>query len=320
MKMKCKLCKINVADQTGSHITSAFLLTSQIGKRGEEKEFLITTNPDQDYTINQGGKGLIEDNIFCRDCEKRMGIVESLFATEITHKIEKKQFEQNFVRKDYENSEFYELHSKRLNPIVFQLLIQLNIWRASISTQPLYSLFKINDDLEERIRFNLDLFLPTITNFKISQSTNEWINSVDFCNTLFDFIPIAVIKAENIENKEITYEYYDNVSKTPYHIILNEYFILVFNNNQEWTDNFFNLKEDFNKRTIINKSYSEPIIGIVTNERYFKTINKIKGLAVNQRLVNTKKHIIEESYREKIPITYKSFKKKVNEKVNRMKM
>ena len=90
--MKCKLCKNRVADQTGSHITSAFLLSSQIGKRGEERGCLITTNPEQDYSKNKGDKGIKEDNIFCRDCEKRLGVIKSLYAIEITQKIEEKQF------------------------------------------------------------------------------------------------------------------------------------------------------------------------------------------------------------------------------------
>lgn len=50
--MTCRLCERKEADQTGSHITSAFLLASQIGKRGQEKGFLLTTDPSQDYTKN----------------------------------------------------------------------------------------------------------------------------------------------------------------------------------------------------------------------------------------------------------------------------
>lgn len=88
--MTCRLCRKKQADQTGSHITSAFLLTSQIGKRGEERGFLITINPNQDYSQNQGDKGIKEDYIFCRDCEKRLGIIESISATEITQKMEEK--------------------------------------------------------------------------------------------------------------------------------------------------------------------------------------------------------------------------------------
>lgn len=317
--MKCRLCKNKDADQTGSHITSAFLLTSQIGKRGEERGFLITTNPEQDYSENKGDQGIKEDYIFCRDCEKRLGVIENLYATEITHKIEQKQFEQNFEKIEFNNN-FYKLHSKRLNSVVFHLLIQSNIWRASISIQPVYNHFKLNDELEERMRFNLDLFLPQVIDFKIAQSTKDWINLVHNCNDLFDFIPISVIKAENIENKEMTYEFFDNVSNSPYHIILNEYFILVFNKNKDWTDNFFDLKEDFDMKKIINDKYEDPKIGIVTNERYFQTINKIKNLAVKQRLMKIKKQSIDELYRHGIPITPETVKQMVMKKVNEIKI
>ena len=53
---KCKLCLKKEANQLGSHITSAFLLSSQIGKRGEEKGFTISTDPNQNYGQDVGAE------------------------------------------------------------------------------------------------------------------------------------------------------------------------------------------------------------------------------------------------------------------------
>lgn len=116
--MKCNLCDIKEADQTGSHITSAFLLASQIGKRGEENGYLITTNPEQDYSKNQGDAGIKEDFILCRGCEKRLGIIESIYATEITKKIEDEKYVQNFERIDFENGH-YKLGCKKYPQLLF---------------------------------------------------------------------------------------------------------------------------------------------------------------------------------------------------------
>lgn len=317
--MKCTLCKIKDADQTGSHITSAFLLTSQIGKRGEERGFLITTNPEQDYSKNQGDIGIKEDFLFCRGCEKRLGIVESIYATEITQKIEGKQFKSNFEKTELKNN-FYKLDCKRVHPIAFQLLIQSNIWRASILEQPLYAHFKLSTNLEDRIRFNLDLFLPTIVDFKVSQTEKEWTKSIEKNKELFDIIPLAIIKAENIENKEMTYEYFDNLSKSPYHAILNEYFILLFDNSIKWNDDFFDFRNEIELNKIINNNVYHSTICIIPNDRYFQTIEKIKAFAVVQRLQKIEKQSIEELYKQGIPITAETVKQMVIKKVNEIEM
>jgi len=313
--MKCHLCKINGADQTGSHITSAFLLTSQIGKRGEERGFLITTNPDQDYSKNQGDKGIKEDFLFCRNCEKRLGIVESIYATEITQKIEQKQFENNFEKIVLKNG-YYKLNCKEVHPIAFQLLVQSNIWRASISEQPLYGHFKLSENLQERIRFNLDLFLPTIIDFKLALTEKEWTKSIEKCKDLFDNIPLAIIKAENIENKEMTYEFFDNVSKYPYQAILNEYFIFVFENSLSWLDDFFEFKNELDLTSIINDNLEQSTICIISNERYFQTVKKIQSLAVSQRLQQIEKQSIAELYRHGIPITTETVRQMIVKRIN----
>ena len=313
--MKCHLCKINGADQTGSHITSAFLLTSQIGKRGEERGFLITTNPDQDYSENQGDKGIKEDFLFCRNCEKRLGIVESIYATEITQKIEQKQFENNFEKIVLKNG-YYKLNCKEVHPIAFQLLVQSNIWRASISEQPLYGHFNLSENLQERIRFNLDLFLPTIIDFKLALTEKEWTKSIEKCKDLFDNIPLAIIKAENIENKEMTYEFFDNVSKYPYQAILNEYFIFVFENSLSWLDDFFEFKNELDLTSIINDNLEQSTICIISNERYFQTVKKIQSLAVSQRLQQIEKQSIAELYRHGIPITTETVRQMIVKRIN----
>ncbi len=292
---------------------SAFLLTSQIGKRGEERGFLITTNPNQDYSKNLRDKGIKEDFLFCRNCEKRFGMVESIYATEITQKIEHKQFESNFEKSLIENG-YYKLNCKRINPITFQLLFQSNIWRASISEQFLYKHFKLSEDLQERIRFNLDLFLPTIVDFKFAQSEKEWIKMIDGCKELFDVIPLAIVKAENIENKEMTYEFFDNLSKSPYHVILNEYFIFLFDKSLKWSDDFFDMRNEINLDQIINDNVEKSTICVISNERYFLTIEKIKSLAVEERLREIEKQSIDELFRHGVPITAETVKQMVIKK------
>lgn len=140
---KCRLCLINDADQTGSHITSAFLVASQIGKRGEEQSHVITTNPKQDYSENTGDQEIKEDYIFCRDCEKRISFIENIYSSEVTNKIENDRFVENFPMTQIENNKY--ISCIRINPIAFHLMIYSYIWRASISTNRIYQNLELRE-------------------------------------------------------------------------------------------------------------------------------------------------------------------------------
>ena len=303
------------ADQTGSHITSAFLLESQIGKRGEEEGYLITTNPEQDYSQNHGDTGIKEDFILCRGCEKRLGVVESIYASEITRKIENEKYVTNFKRQDLTNGH-YKLNCKKIYPIVFQLLIQSNIWRASISIQPVYSHFKLSSELEERIRFNLDLFLPTYQDNKITQSEKDWIKIIETCKDLFDSVPLAVIKAEKIEHKDDTFEFFDNLSKNPYHIMVNEYVIYLFDDTLIWNDDFFELQDELVLNDIINDIPDKAIITVISNERFMKIIGIIRDLAAQLRVQEIEKQCIRELISKGEPITPDILKQMIIKKVS----
>lgn len=311
----CKLCLKKEANQSGSHITSAFLLSSQIGKRELEKGFTISTDPNHKYMANIGAEDIKEDFILCSDCEKRFSQIESLFASTITQKIEKIEFEQNFEKCNLANGN-YTLRSKQLDTIIFHLLYQSIIWRASISTKPLYNHFKLAPELEERMRFNLDLFLPCFVNSQSIQTEKDWIKMIKKCKDLFDFIPLVVIKADNIENKEMTYDYFDSLSKEPYHAIINEYFIFTFNEGLLWIDDFFNMKNEFPYEEVINRDYSAPVIGVISNEKYFRVVKKIQDIMSVQLLYNALNQCVTEHEQSGTPLSSESLKECVAKKMN----
>lgn len=108
--MVCKLCQINEANQTGSHILSSALIShcvNQIGKDGRDQEFMFgfSQSGEQDFFVGQNVlpekieeyngeeltheeleknfNELIIDNYFCRSCEALFGEVESRFAQDL---------------------------------------------------------------------------------------------------------------------------------------------------------------------------------------------------------------------------------------------
>lgn len=139
---------------------------------------------------------------------------------------------------------------------------------------------------------------------------------VEACKDLFDSVPLAIVKAEKIENKNNTFEFFDETSKNPYHMIINEYVIYLFNHPLEWYDDFFELKDEFVLNDIINDMPDKAIITITSNQRFIQIIEKIRDLAVKQRLKETEEQCIKELISKGIPITPDVVKQMVVKKVN----
>jgi hypothetical protein len=286
-KSICNLCLVNEADQTGSHITSAFLLKSQIGKRGAEKAYILSDDPDQNYMENRGDQDIKQDFILCRECERRLSFLEGLYASEITQKIEEKRFSQNFVRVNLQTG-LYSLESKRLHPIVVQLLLQSNIWRAAISSQKTYDHFNPSDAIKETMRANLDICLPTYSEIENGLNPNNWNSSAQKLVGSFQSVDILVLKAENLQNKSMTYGYIHSKSENPYEIILNEYLLFVFEDSSQWQDDFFEFMDKTPTKELLMHSPNASKIGIITNQRFMKLIDKIKELALKKRRENAR--------------------------------
>ncbi|OFX89772.1 MAG: hypothetical protein A2W99_03835 [Bacteroidetes bacterium GWF2_33_16] len=318
MKQTCRLCKKNEANQTGSHITSAFLLASQIGKRGNEKSFLISTDPKQNYLEDRKDKDVKEDYILCSDCEKRLSFIENIFSAEITNKIEVEKYSQNYISVAAETGIY--LNCNKINPIAFHLFFYSVILRISISTQSLYNHFNLEAELEDELSFLLDLFLPVVINHKVAQSVDNWEKMVEYCQDLFSFFPYIVLKSRNQSNKTGNYQWYDNVSKEPYHLMLNEYIILPFFNSLVYEDDFFQLKDHISYVDFLNNSYDCVKLGILENELYESIIVDLQDQATSARLKEIRKEVIGNLIANNIPIDRATVDALVEMEVNKLNM
>lgn len=236
---------------------------------------------------NRGDQDIKEDFILCRDCERRLSFLEGLYANEITQKIEEKRFSQNFVRANLQGG-LYSLESKRLHPIVVQLLLQSNIWRAAISSQQTYDHFNPSDAIREAMRENLDSCLPAYSEIENGLNPNDWNSSAQELAGSFQAVDILVLKAENLQNKSMTYGYIDSKSVNPYEIILNEYLLFVFEDSSQWQDNFFEFKNEIPTEQLLMQGPNAAKIGIITNQRFMRLIDKIKELALKKRRENAR--------------------------------
>ncbi|QZE15532.1 hypothetical protein K4L44_06785 [Halosquirtibacter laminarini] len=104
---QCKLCNKKEADKKGSHMIPAFLINEAVNVSGQkgrdyELQFEISNIKDSEFYFGRGVQpkdieevvgeitdDIIEnnnnsnviDNIFCSECEKRLGELESLYAS-----------------------------------------------------------------------------------------------------------------------------------------------------------------------------------------------------------------------------------------------
>lgn len=312
MKKKCLLCKKNEANQPGSHLTSCFIVASLFGKRGEEKAYEIIADPNQDYFENKEASGIKEDYILCAGCEKRLSFVETYFSQELTNKIGEPKYSENFPITEIKDKHFSKfLSCKNVNSIAFHLLIYSIIWRASISNNPMFSGFKLESKVEENLRFVLDLYLPEYKDHNIVPKLKQWLKDLDNVPDFFTLYPYVILRAEeeDIDVSKLTEKeleewekrktknllYFAFEDNQPYHIILNEFIILVFFNEGkiDYTkQDYFELSDKYDLEGQMNKTNSPPKIGMLKHEDWSRINQKILDAVANQRIKNIRRECV----------------------------
>ena len=310
----CRLCKISKANQTGSHITSCFIVASVIGKRDEEKGFHFNSDPQNDYSDNRKANELKEDYILCLGCEKRLSFLESYFSQEFTNKVDREEFSQNFpitVLEDKYKTKYIECLN--VNPIAFHLLIYSIIWRASISSKESFKDFILPDHAAETIRQILDVFLPEYVNHTIDTKLKTWLREIIAVQDLFYLYPYSILKSEDeiVDISTMTKEekkewelrktknfiHFNFHEKHPYHIILNEYIILIFVDNEEIdfeTNDFFELSDKCDLTKSLNHEIMHPKIGVISHDHWVNVREKIFDIVKQQLIDNWRRLCIKE--------------------------
>jgi len=239
---KCKLCLIREANQTGSHIVSAFFVASQIGKRGKEEGYMMTTDPSQNYSENTGATHIKQDNIFCSQCEKRLSFLENTIAAEYTNKINDPKYADNFEIINVKGRSFIKL--KRLNSVAFLLFVYSILFRAHVSRTGLYSNFKIDDDLNEILRKNLDALLPEIIDHEIVEKRKDWIEGLSSAQDLVDVVDIVIIKPNGNIDHGANMSSYLPTAEGPFQMAANDHIIYVAKHREmpnQLLDDYFKL-------------------------------------------------------------------------------
>jgi len=271
----CIICDKNPADKKGSHILPHFLLKridNEEGSKKRDKEmgFLLSelhpssyfgraTKPETlkevygeitEERIEKNEIPLVEDNIFCSGCEKRLGEIESQYAETLKNGSEP-------------NDNYQNLDDSFLAFIFWTSIV----WRLSIAQK---SGFKLAESDEKRLKLILCQFL-SIDNYKLDDLKKEKI---------LHNISYKVLKSVNYSDTKSTVLFCHPELQNPYFFVIDE-FVLVFSIDKAISQTGF---ESIDKQLIIaevNTAFSgeiirsiEPVIIDGIQEYFYSELSK----------------------------------------------
>lgn len=271
--MKCLLCELNEADQTGAHIFPAWMVASAFDTEGRTRghEVIYTITPfdaplpfigrsiNETDVINQLGRGLQEneidemrnpiivDNLWCRSCERKFTTAEEYFLEFVHRKIIQNLPDDQITVEPISNANNY----------LIRLFFYSLLFRAHIS---------------KGLNFNLTLKtlnrIKNFLNYYLKETRHETlilINSSYRKDQIAKY-PLRCLKIVNIEPPS-GWVYLSDVHFKPYCLIINDYIIQFYGKGNQASfkpSSFFGIC-DIIRESVNVKNYKEDIfkLGII---------------------------------------------------------
>jgi len=229
----CLLCKKNEADQSGSHILTAWITASIFDQQGRNRDYelifkLTTLAQNENFfgrsvlpekieeelgreltdTEKENQKNdLVRDFIFCKICEKKFKVVEDYFKS-IHLELDKKIIPEN------------------IEPDITRLFFYSLLWRASVLK---FQNFSISEKINESLR--------NILNNNLEQTLNETIEKTTQDNTIRSY-PLAIIKTPKPEQTTSNLIFLHPSLSMPYMCFINDYIVLFYERNTHVNSRF----------------------------------------------------------------------------------
>jgi hypothetical protein len=223
--MLCKLCNINKANQTGSHIIPSFLLTrifNDEGEKGRDKALGFTfdandTIPffersvltekidrilglisEEEIELQIGCHPLKKDNIFCSKCEKKFMVLETEYSKTLEY---------------FKETEIYKNKVSHIISFLFWISI---VWRSSVERVGNFSLKKNEETLLNKI-------LNTHAKDHITLFNEESFKNDPVCLNL----SYRLLRSVNYHKKSPSTILLGPYNRQPYYLMVDEY-VLAF--------------------------------------------------------------------------------------------
>jgi len=229
--MKCRICNTNEANQTGAHIFPAWMIASAFDFESRNRDFEIVFDMQlfgdklpyfgrrvpvdkveeligRAITDEEGEKNsncLTVNNIWCRDCEKRIKISEDYFLENIDRNLP--GFSQL--------NEIDKFNYPRANKYLVRLFVYTLIYRAYISN-------KFNIYLSNKTEKKIKLFL----NKYLKNTLEETLETIENCSNKEQLLkfPFRLIKVEE-ESPSKSFLFVHRFYDRPYLLIINDYIL-----------------------------------------------------------------------------------------------
>lgn len=271
----CQLCNKKVANQTGSHIFSWFLIRECINKSGVKRrhneitfgispktfvETYIGSEIQPEEILKIKGRDLTEaeiedlktsnpftkDHILCSECEKELSVLETAVEQRIFAKYRKHNLKTVLP---------YEVIEEKEGNLL-RLFIYSLAWRAAIVNQ---NDFRMGDVHKEALRGILD--------DNLSLNIQELDSNLLKNHNVINQYPLIVTISEVIGNND-NYVYCAH-SSIPYSMILNDLsFQLFFKEKQIFShEDLQGINRVISKKNILNIKEDRFKIGIISNEK-----------------------------------------------------
>lgn len=150
---KCALCLVEEADKKNSHIIPKFLGKSLFHKLPYKHTIAITS----DLKSRKMQDIPKEDHLLCSYCERRLSVIETIFARYIdqihSYKANKAVID-HIVPQNY-------LVCNQIYPTLFKLFFYSVIWRLSVTSLREFGTFKFESTVEEELRIFIHRNLKT---------------------------------------------------------------------------------------------------------------------------------------------------------------
>ncbi len=278
---KCLLCKKNDADKTGSHIVSHFLskrVDNQEGENGRDKElgFMIGVDDSKMYIgrailpekieevygevddklLEENHNNNIVDYIFCTNCEKRLGVIESEYAKTLD------------IFSDPES--LYQSTNISFLGFLFWGSI---FWRLAIMPNNGY---KMKEKEQKKLRRILDKYL----NLDLDVIK---LNYADF--DLFD-IGYKIIRSPNFSEGYPTYLHSHPFFGMPYSIMVDEYLVFLYFKKSYLNGIVQNMygSHELLAKAKFNTPFNPEIVLSIEHNRFKNIITNMIGFFVDRKM------------------------------------
>jgi hypothetical protein len=277
------------------------MVESMVGKRGQEKGFLINAKPNFDYRNDTGAKSIIEDYILCRGCEQRMAYVEAYICFDYRDKIKNNQFKQNFKTEYIENLNYRIVSSQRVNPTAFMLFICTIIFRLSISKNEIFLNFELRAHEAEHLREIINELLPTYENFKVKIKLANWLRAISSKSKLLEGLYHITATYSELSDRTRAVIMAHPEYRQPYNFILNQFIVLFFFRKPRKTEqllDYFDLLINIDSSLLLNNSEDVIKTVLVSEEKWEAILTKVKTTLVRQKSKSLMEHFLKD-FKEK---------------------